>query len=269
MTITTVEQAILGVKPVEYFHNSQSGGLSSGRPFCPIFTGGIPGPAVAPTPGLSGAVLTSLSGGLPFPATVSGETIHLANFIGTSTGATGTLMLVDFLWWNSDIDITSTSAQTINSVTFPPRDKNGATDGAGVQIGLIVSTGTGSGTPTITLDYTNQSGVTGRTATNLQNILSFSILGTFYQFGLQAGDTGVRSIQAYQQSATCTSGTVHLVAYRVIATLDILSIYQPEQLNMLTGGLPRLYNGSCLTPLFIPSSSISSILYGSCTFTQG
>ncbi len=269
MTISTVEAAILGVKPVEYFHKALSGTMVLGRPFCPIFTAGIPGPAAAPTPGLSGAALTSLAGSIPFPTAVGGETIHLANFIGTSTVTTGTLLLVDFLWWNSGITITSTALQTINSVAFPARDKNGTTDGAGVQVGVLVSTGTGSGTPTLTLTYTNQAGVSGRTATLIQATAASTILGTFYQFGLQAGDTGVRSIQSYQQSATWTSGTIHLVAYHIVATLDLLGVAQPEQLNILTGGLPRLYDNSCLVPILVPSSTGSTVLYGSCTFTQG
>lgn len=268
MTITTVEQAILNIKPVEYFHKAKSGNLVIGNPFCTIFSDGIPCPAVAPTPGLAGEALTSLSGAIPFPSTVSGKTIHLTNYIGTTTATPGTLLLTDFLWWNSGITVNTSSLQTINSVAFPARDKNGSTDGAGVQVGLLVSTGTGNGSPDLTLTYTNQAGTSGRVATNIQATSSQTILGTLYQFGLQAGDTGVRSIQSYQQSSNWTAGVAHLVAYRVVATLDLLGPAQPEQLNILTGGLPRCYDGSCLVPILLPSYTYSTILYGSCTFAQ-
>lgn len=269
MTITTIEQAVIGVKPIEYFHNAVSGTLVVGRPFCPIFTAGAPGAAAAPSPGLSGATLdNTLSGCLYFPATQASQTIHLANFIGANSANTGLMMLVDFLWWNSGITITSTSAQTINSVTLPARDANGTTNGEGVYVGVLVSTGTGAGTPTLTLGYTNQAGTASRTATNIQATVASSAIGTFYQIALQAGDTGVRSIQTYTQSATWTSGVIHLVAYRVIATLDLGNAGQPEQINMLTGGLTRAYDATCPTIIYIPAATTTTSLYGAVTWTQ-
>lgn len=270
MTITTVEQAIIGVKPVEYFHKVVSGTLVAGRPFCPTLFDGIPGPATVPSPGMSGATLDrTLSGALAFPATQASQSIHLANFIASTSANTGVLMLVDFLWWNSGITITSTAAQTINSVTFPARDDGETSDGVGVYVGLLVSTGTGTGTPTLTLGYTNQAGTAGRTANTIQATAASSALGTFYQFELQAGDTGVRSIQTYQQSATWTSGVVHLVAYRIIATLDIVSSGQPEALNLLTGGAPKVWNATCPNILYIPATTTTTSIYGSVTWTQG
>lgn len=270
MTITTIDQAILGTKPIEYFHNVVSGTLVAGRPFCPLMSAGIPGAATVPTPGMSGATLDrTLSGALAFPATQASQSIHLANFIASTSANTGVLMLVDFLWWNSGISLTSTSAQTINSVTWPARDDNESTNGAGVFVGLFITTGTGAGTPTLTLGYTNQAGTAGRTANTLQATAASSALGTFYQFALQAGDTGVRSIQTYQQSATWTSGVVHLVAYRIIATLDIVSSGQPEALNILTGGLPRAWDATCPVLVYIPASTTTTSIYGALTWTQG
>ena len=269
MTITTVEQAIIGVKPIEYFHNAVSGTLVAGRPFCPLITAGVPGPAIAPTPGMSGATLgRTLSGALAFPTTQAGQSIHLANFIASTSANTGVLMLVDFLWWNSGISLTSTAEQTINSVTFPARDENESINGDAVYVGLLISTGTGTGTPTLTLGYTNQAGTAGRTANTIQATAASSALGTFYQFALQAGDTGVRSIQTYQQSATWTSGVVHLVAYRILATLDIVSSGQPEALNMLTGGLTRAWNDTCPVLIYIPGGTTTTSIYGALTWTQ-
>ena len=269
MTITTVEQAIIGVNPVEYFHKVVSGTLVAGRPFCPLMFAGIPGAGTVPSPGMSGATLDrTLSGCLSFPTTQAGQSIHLANFIGTTSANTGVLMLVDFLWWNSGINLTLTTSQTINSVTWPVRDENESTNGNGVYVGLFITTGTGTGTPTLTLGYTNQEGTAGRTANTIQATASSSALGTFYQFALQAGDTGVRSIETYQQSATWTSGVVHLVAYRIIASLDIVSIAQPEQLNILTGGLPRAWNATCPVLLYIPTTTTTTSIYGSLTWSQ-
>lgn len=269
MTITTIEQAIIGVKPVEYFHKVVSGTLVAGRPFCPLMFAGIPGAATVPSPGVAGATLDrTLSGCLPFPTTQAGQSIRLANFIASTSANTGVLMLVDFLWWNSGLSLTLTTSQTVNSVTWPARDDNELSDGTGVYIGLFITTGTGAGTPNLTLTYTNQAGTAGRTANLIQATAASSALGTFYQFALQAGDTGVRSVQSYQASATWTSGVVHLVAYRILATLDILSSGQPEALNLLTGGAPKVWNATCPNLLYIPATTTTTSIYGSVTWTQ-
>ena len=77
-------------------------------------------------------------------------------------------------------------------------------------------------------------------------------IGTFYPFSLQAGDTGVRSIQSFQINTTAwTSGTIHLVAYRVLEVLEISSVGIPESRNLINGGFKKKGNGSvrmCFCP---------------------
>ena len=267
MAIVSLDGAIAGMTPPVYFSKAVTGNLVAGRPFSPFYLAGTPGAAVAPTPGLAGAALTSYAGQLPIPA-ASGNT-HLARFSGVASAQAGILLLCDRLWHNSGFTITSTAAQTVNSVAFPARDRNGSTDGEGVQLGVQISTATGAGTPTITVNYTNQANTSGRTATNSTATVASSAAGTFYPIGLAAGDTGVRSVQTLTLSATWTSGTMHLVAYRVLATLELPAAGIPNAVDALTSGMPRLYDTSVPFLIFIPQTTTTTQLSGSVVYTQG
>lgn len=83
MAITSLDLALAGERPLEFFSKAASGNTVAGRPFSPFYTAGVPGAAVAPTPGLSGAALTSYDGQIPVPA-ASGNT-HLSYFTGVSS----------------------------------------------------------------------------------------------------------------------------------------------------------------------------------------
>lgn len=267
MAITTLDQAIAGMRPPEFFSIQNTPTLVAGRPASMVYLAGYPGAATAPSPGMAGESLTSYNGAIPLPP--ASNNTHVSSFSAVASGQPGMLILCDRLWQNSGINITSTSPQSVNSVTWPARDKNGATSGDGVYIGVEVSGATGSGTPTLTLTYTNSSGAPTRTGTNIRPTVASSAIGTFYPIGLAAGDTGVRSIQTYQQSATWTSGTIHLVAYRPILALPIFATGIPATIDALSSGLPRIYNNSCLFLIFIPQTTSATGFTGSVVFTQG
>ncbi len=267
MAIATLDGVIAGMLPPRSFVKAATPTLVAGRPHSLFYLAGHPGAAVAPTPGLAGAALTSYAGQLPFSNPVSGNT-YLARLQGQATIA-GTLILCDRLWHNSGLVMTSTGAQTINSAAFPARDANGSSNGDGVLIGLEVTTATGSGTPTLSMSYTNQSGTAGKTATGILPGVASSAIGAFYPMGLAAGDAGVRSIQTFTLSATWTSGAASLVAYRELARLDLSAANVSNALDALTGGFPRLYDNTVPFLLFIPSTTTASNISGQMVLTQG
>lgn len=266
MSITTLDQLIAGMRPATDFYKSITPTLVASRPHSLFYLAGLPGAATASSAGLSGEALTSYAGQLPYGNPVSGSS-YLARFQGQATIA-GTLLLCDRLWQNSGITITSTSSQTITSATFPARDNNGSTNGEGVLVGVEVSATTGSGSPTLTVGYTNSDGTAGRSASNLFVTASSSTIGVFHPIGLQAGDKGVRSIETYQQSATWTSGTIHLVAYRVLSRLDLGST-PINAIDALVGGMPRAYDNTVPFLIFIPSTTTASYISGHVIWSHG
>jgi hypothetical protein len=267
MSITNLDGVIAGMQYPREFIKAVTGTLVAGRPHSLLYLAGMPGAGVAPTPGIGGAVLTSYSGQIPFANPASGNT-YLARFAAQSTQA-GMLLLVDRLWHNSGITITSTSEQTFTgSAQIPARDANGLDLGDGILAGVEVSAATGAGTPTLTLKYTNQAGTADKTATNIVATVASSIAGTFYPIGLATGDLGIQKAQSLTLSATWTSGTIHVVLYRVIARLP-LQAQIPNAIDALTSGFPRLFDNSVPFLIFIPNTTTTSNILGQIIWTQG
>jgi hypothetical protein len=267
MPITSLDGALAGMAPPQFFSKGVSGVLVAGRPFTPFYLPGMPAAAATPSPGLAGAALTSYAGQIPVPA-ASGNT-HLARFSGVNSGQAGMLLLCDRLWHNSGIVVTTTTAQTINSVTWPARDNNGTTNGEGVYIGLEIVVATGAGVATPSISYTNSDGTSGQTSTTIDTYTASATAGTFYRLGLQAGDVGVRSIQSITLGVSMTSGTVSLVAYRLLAALELPAAGIPNAVDALTSGMPRMYDNTVPFLIFIPQTTTTGQLSGSLVCTQG
>jgi hypothetical protein len=267
MSITTLDGALAGMQYPRELVKAVTPTLVAGRPHSLFYLAGIPGAAVAPTPGLAGAALTAYAGQIPFTNPISGNS-YLARLQGQATIA-GSLLLLDRLWHNSGFTITSTSPQTVNSVQWPARDANGSTDGVGVLVAVEVSGATGAGTPTLSMVYTNSANAGSKTGTGIIAGVASSAIGAFYLLGLSAGDVGVRSIQTFTLSATWTSGTIHLVAYRVLARLELTSAHLPNAIDAITAGFPRLYDNTVPFVVFIPSTTTASNISGHMIVTQG
>ncbi|MEO8296350.1 MAG: hypothetical protein ABI574_00940 [Burkholderiales bacterium] len=244
--------------------------MVAGRPQSLWGLGGNPGAGAFDTT-LNGVVLSSSStqvnGQIPFSDPVSGDT-YLSRLQAAATIA-GTLLLCDRLWHNGGFTITSTSAQSITSPTWPARDNAGSTNGDGVLLGLEISAAAGAAAPLITIAYTNQAGTSGRSAFNSFATANSPTAGAFFPIGLQAGDTGVRSVQSLLITSSWVSGTMNLVAYRPIASLELPVGNVSNAIDALTSGFPKLFNGAVPFFLFIPSTTTASNISGSMAVTQG
>jgi hypothetical protein len=203
----------------------------------------------------------------PTPSPDSAET-YLARMTACNGGAFGLYVLADRLWHNGGFSATSTGVQTVNSPTWPARDEDGATLGHGVQIGLTTSGAMGGGSPNITLTYTNTAGVTGRQVT-IAGVASAGAHSHFI-FPLVSGDNGVKIVESLQLSATWNSGTMNLVAYRRISQIENSSTGYANEIDLLAGGMPQLYNGTVPFWLFESASANSTYTFSNCfTIIQG
>lgn len=276
MAITTLDGAGAGARPPIMIAKAVTATLVAGRPASLWALGGAPGAGSFDTT-LNGVVLSSTSalvnGQIPHYNPSSGEA-ELLRFSASATQA-GKLLLLDRLWHNGGYTITSTSAQNSTTPTWPSRcptsgtDDTAATTGLGVMLAVEVSAATGAGTPTITISYTNQAGTAGRTATNVIATVASSAIGATYFIGLQAGDTGVRSVQSLTLSATWTSGTINLVAYRMLCELEMPGAFIPNAVDWLTSGGPRIYDGAVPWLVFVPNTTTATNVSGTYVETHG
>lgn len=257
------------------FTKSVTATLVAGRPASLWSLAGNPGAGSFDTT-LNGVTLSSSStipsGAIPHYDPASGNA-HLHYLEGMATQA-GRLLLLDRIWHNGGYTITSTSAQNSTTPTWPSRCPTSGTDdtptttGLGVLLALEISAATGAGTPTITISYTNQAGTASRTATNIIATVASSAIGATYFIGLQAGDTGVRSVQSLTLSATWTSGTMNLVAYRRLASVPVGALI-PGAIGPTSGTGQRIYNGTVPWLVFVPNTTTASVVSGVYQETQG
>lgn len=264
MAITTLDGAIAGMQPPWMFSKGTPGTPVAGRPQSFWALAGFPGAGGYDTT-LNGATLTSPQNGqIPHNDPASGNA-YLAK-LSAMTQQACVVLLLDRIWQNRLAN--ATGAQAITSPTWPARDRTGLTDGDGVLLALEFSTGSTAGTPTAAVTYTNEAGTGSRTANLIDVVTATTAASSFLRYGLQAGDKGVRSVQSVSLSATLTGGVVNLVAYRVIATLELVANV-PNALDVLTGGMPRIYDGSVPFLALVPSTTSTTTLTGSYIETQG
>ncbi len=271
MAILTMDDIANSWLPPEMIQKDPFTGEASGQLHSAWYLAGRPGAATAPATGVNGAQLTSpVSGQIPFPAAVVGKNTYLGGFDGAQGANIGSAMLVDRLWHNSALVVTTTGAQAIAHPGIPARDMDGASNGRGVMLALEVSTATtnGSAITNMTASYTNENGVAGRTAT-VASFPATAVAGTFVPFALAAGDQGVRSVQSVSFGTSLGGGAVHLVQYRPIDIFALASANIAGKLGPFEVGMPRLYDGSVPHLVYLLTGTAAGVSIATLTWLQG
>lgn len=271
MAITTMDGLVAALQPFgEDVVKAAFTGEAAGQMHSAFYLAGRPGAAVAPSPGLNGAALTSYAGQIPVPAPVGGKNIHLARLEFSQAGSIGGLTIMDRLWHNSGLAVATTTAQAITFPGLPARSQDGTANGAGVLAALEVSTATtnaGAITNT-TISYTNESGTAGRTGT-IASFPATAVAGTFVPFNLQAGDTGIRSVQSVTLGTSYAGGAIHLVLYRELASLGAPVANVTASAGPIELGLPRLFDNSVPFLVFTLTGTAAGVTNAQLTFAQG
>lgn len=273
MAITTLDGVIAGFQAPQPFSKA---GITMSTPgamrgYTPWYATGNPGASTATAIGVNGEAVTpalASTGGRIRRTNPGAGDAHLGRLAVTSSQA-GVLMLIDRLWQNSGLSVTSIVGQAITSAALPARSGDGTANGANVQAAIEWGTTGGAGTPTVTLIYNDQDGVTG---TGTMTGIAAPNAGTFEIFTLGAGDTGVRSLtsaSSFTQSATRTSGTMHLVLFRQLAQVEVSLANVGNAIDALTSGMPRVYDDSVLQLVWFPVATTSVNIIGQYIETQG
>jgi len=208
------------------------------------------------------------TGNVPF---ANSDVVNIVGHTGSTPAISGAYTISNVSGATFTIPVNVSVGGTGGSVgiPLPARDSGGAVTGNQVYLGVEVSATVGAGTPTLTAIYTNTAGTAGQTGTNVVATVASSIQGTFYPIGLAAGDTGVQLIQSLTLSATWTSGTISLVAYRILARLELTTANIPNAIDAMTAGFPRIYDNTVPFLIFIPNTTTTSNITGHVIWSQG
>lgn len=141
-------------------------------------------------------------------------------------------MLIDLLSIQGGLTYSVSTSQTTNlpTATLPTR----ATGGEGVWMAYNAYDATSTSTDhNITISYTNQSATAGRTSTLRHT--STPNDGDFAICPLEAGDTGVRSIESVQLSAAAGTGSFGFILFRPLLMIPELPTAGLRSFNDLPG----------------------------------
>jgi hypothetical protein len=185
------------------------------------------------------------------PAVSTGRLTMLGARVSTSTLSAASMMVVDLLNVSGGLNATLTTPQTTN---LPTAALTRYTSGEGVMAGIVVYSIIGTTGTTVTISYTNSSGVSSRTST------ATTLGGGFYRevgvlipIPLQAGDTGIRSIESVTLAATTGSaGNFGVCLFKPLSMISLESATGTMPLDSVStgciiGSLCEIHPDACLT----------------------
>lgn len=203
-----------------------------------------------------------LNGGNKNPATK-----HVINVgaVGNAILGLGTLLLVDMQGYWPGIALNSSSPQALSGT---PSLRY--TSGEGCRLYMTTTTAPTTGTPNLSVSYTNQSGTPNRnlgatvslTASAIQTHIlhSGTAAGNYGPFlPLSYGDYGVSNVASVTLStAMGGSGIGALVLARPILSIPITVLATMVDRDMLTAtpGLPQIKDEACLTWLYYSHAAV-------------
>lgn len=233
---------------------------------------GLPGAYSLGSPGLNGVATDcsvvgtagtggALSLGAPVFTNAASGSLYLKSW--TVTGAVvGTYALIDVLWYNTGLVVTTTTAQAITTPTFPARDANGSSNGEDVYLALLTTTANTNAAviTNTTASYTDAEGNAGATAAQFAQVgfqtVATPVIGTWTQLYPAAGDTGTRAVASVTLGTSYGAGALSLMAYRVIA---VAGVSVANNATIIVPRIsPRVYNGSCLMVVALGAPAVTA-----------
>ena len=240
---------------------------AAGVPYLFAKDSGAPGAFTASSAGVNGEAWSSTkTGGIPI--TVGSGTLYLSSFSVTAQAA-GMYGILDILWMNSGLNVTTTTAQAITPATAAARDNNGTSNGQGVIAAIYVANATtnASAVTNTTISYTNQDGVSGKVGT-IPSFPQTAVAGSLIFIHLAAGDTGVRSIESITLGTSYGGGAIHLVLVRPIVYGPVTAANIGYCSSVSDYKSVKVFPNSFLTPFVVPAGTTAVTISGVVNFVE-
>jgi hypothetical protein len=187
----------------------------------------------------------------PIPGATSGKLQILGARFNTSGQAGATVVPIDLLNVSGGLNGTITTEQTTN---LPTAALTRHTGGDGVFIGIIIYTTVGTTATTISVRYTNQAGTGSRASTvTAFGATGFREVGRLIQIPLEAGDTGVRSVEGVTLTATTgTAGNFGVCLFKPLMIFSLDSTTGTVPIDAVSSGgmigsMAEFDDDACLT----------------------
>lgn len=271
MAIGTLDQLIaaLGAAPERSFWKASQVTEGAGTYHSLWKAAGFPqAGATPPAFGAGAGYVPSAAtlGALRRPNPAGGSLGYLAKLIAQASIA-GKLVIYDRLWACSGFDMNSVALQSIVAPGLVTRP-----DALGDRVelwGEFYAAPGAAGTPTVTVNYTDQDGNPGA-ATYTRPAANAESVGQMVPFVLAAGDTGVRGVIDLQLSGgTGAVGDFGLTLLRRVVSLPLSQANVPQLLDSIALALAKLDNDACLALKVLCSAGTTGDLAGGYVAVEG
>jgi hypothetical protein len=196
-------------------------------------------------------------------------TVHITGSNSTpSCDGTYTATYVSATTFTIPVNVTVAGTAATVYIGIPPRDDDGSRNGKDAFLAYEVSGTMGAGTPTLTATYVNSAGTAGQVTPSI-TLATTMIQGAFIPLPLATGDQGVRAVYSHTKNATQTSGTYHLVMYKVKAVLGLPIPGVGAGIDAITAGFPRLWDNTVPFLVWIPATTTAPTVSGRMVVAQG
>ncbi len=209
---------------------------------------------------------STLSTGVNEWSAGAGGTVPYLGRMSLVMATAGAAIIYDLAWAASGFSGNVNTAQNVASFAGLPTRFTG---GAGLELWVGCSSAIGATPHNITTSYTNQAGTSGRTSVSTAGIVSMPA-NRMFQLPLQAGDTGVQSLQSLTLSAASgTAGNLWALLMKPVAMLSCPVPNVGVTADFADLGLPLIDDESCLLFLHQATTTSSGIIMGQFDVPQG
>lgn len=264
MAITSLDGYIAAPKQILNIHRTASVVTAANTPFSTYQATGTPGAGVlAGTSTTAGALITSSTAGFPKIQDTGLPKYYISRASYSSTVAQG-LQLYDLIYkagaysFNANVTL---SAQPSIAGRVP-----GGTDYSGTVL-MYEAVTASTGIQTVTVTYTNQDGVAGRT-TGAVSVGVASTVGRRLFLPLQSGDKGVQKIDTVVGTGPI-AGTFNILIARSLHYSRAIIANSPTTQGIDQIGLPEIFQTSALDIVSITDGAGTGALYSIIEIASG
>lgn len=204
-------------------------------------------------------------GSFPFVNPTGGALSYLGRVLGAASQV-GNLIVFDRVWHGSF------AGNAVAVTTFPVPSGTFRLDaGQGAELWVEYGNATTNGTGNGAISYTTETGALGH-QTNFtfpQSNNGTTRTDVMWRIPLQAADKGVRRVEFINLLATTGAASLTLSMMRRIATIPLGQATVGVLQNLLTAGMPKLLDSSCLCFAFQGTTTTFPTVLGEATVIQG
>jgi hypothetical protein len=207
MAITTGDQYIASAKQIIPYTKTATVTSVANIRYTTFTAAGNPAAGTLPATTTPGALYTAGTTGFPSINAMNG-TMYLSR-VQYNSSVTGIIEIWDKIYGVVGPTATSTTTTTVTSPPSISARVPGGIDYTGVRVFAEITTNLTTATAhTITITYTNQAGVTGRSATTTMGSATL-VASRWVELSLAGGDTGVQKIESITNGGTLAAAGVY------------------------------------------------------------